>query len=263
MTTSTITHKVRSRRTPFAANPNRFCNVCLVERSVMEQNNPALKGRCTDHAESDAAPLIEFPDPVFEAEAAALRSLDPRLKLISLGDPDAANDTPEQDAARRTDLLTKMGYHKPAAEVVEETAARLTSLGLDPETGDIRRCRTCDANVSHVPGAEYCSRPCQADAAAEEQAKKAAPVAKTAEPKPLPSDVRLAVRFLISDTLTDHEIRVGLNSAWRLRQGHRFPPAAVAAAARVWFEDYNRETYRRGTRNTNVLRALNAVRDVM
>ncbi len=214
MTTSTITRKVRSRRTPFAANPNRFCNACVVELSRTEQaQSHELKGRCERCAEIEAPSLQSF-SPAVVAAAARI-----------------------------------------------EERAQLTSLGLDPETGDVRRCGSCDTNISALPGAEYCSVPCQADAV-----KQAAPVAtsvKTAEPKPLPSDVRLAVKFLISDALTDHEIRVGLNSAWKLREGHRFSPAAVAAAARVWFEDYNRETYKRGTRNTNVLRALNAVRDVM
>jgi hypothetical protein len=205
MTTSTITRKVRSHRTPFAANPGRFCNVCLVERSVMEQKNPALKGRCTDHAESDAAPLVILP------------------------------------------------------ETAEETAARLTSLGLDPETGDVRRCGTCDENISALPAdAEYCSA--AHVPAADEQATPVATAVKTAKAKPLPSDVRIAVQWSISDGLTDHEIRVGLNSAWQLRQGNRFTPDAVAAAARAWFEDYNRETFKRGERNTKVLRTLNAVR---
>ncbi|MFI5591287.1 hypothetical protein ACIA5G_39975 [Amycolatopsis sp. NPDC051758] len=211
MTSSTITRTVRSRRTPFAANPNRFCNACVMELSRTEQaQSRELKGRCERCA---------------EIEAPSLRSFSPATVA--------------------------------AAERIEERA-RLTSLGLDPETGDSRRCGSCDTNISALPGAEYCSGTCQADAA--EQAAPVATAVKTAEPKPLPSDVRIAVLWSIREGLTDHEIRVGLNSAWNLREGNRFTPDAVAAAARAWFEDYNRETFKRGERNTKVLRTLNAVR---
>jgi hypothetical protein len=137
------------------------------------------------------------------------------------------------------------------------------------EVDQLRRCGTCDTSIEALPAdVAYCSGVCRAMAEATAAVNTTAPAAETTAPttktaakeKPLPSDVRTAVEWSIREGMTDHVIRVGLNNAWRLRQGNRFTPEAVAAAARVWFEDYNRETFKRGERNTKVLRTLNAVR---
>lgn len=117
-------------------------------------------------------------------------------------------------------------------------------------------CGNCDANTVNLGGVPYCSETCKVEAAAAE-AKKAA---KARAPKPLPAEVREIVTWQIRDALTDYEIRVGLNNAWSLRQGQRFTPDAIAAAARVWFQDYDHCGFaERGQRTTKVLRVLNAV----
>ncbi|RLK58441.1 hypothetical protein [Actinokineospora cianjurensis] len=200
MTTSTVTRKVRSRRSPFAANPTRFCTACLLERSMVEQHDAKLKGMCQDCTDRGAVALVDTPA------------------------------TAEPIPAQRTE---EPGTHE-----------------------GVRVCGNCDANISTLAGAAFCSETCKVETAAVE-AKKAA---KVNAPKPLPSDVRMTVQWSIREGLSDDQIRVGLNGAWKLRQGQRFTPDAVAAAARVWFEDYNRDTFQRGERNTKVLRVLNAVR---
>ncbi|WP_394622430.1 hypothetical protein JNUCC0626_49730 (plasmid) [Lentzea sp. JNUCC 0626] len=201
MTTSTVTRKVRSRRSPFAANPTRFCTACLLERSIMEQRDAKLKGMCQDCKDGGAVALVTAP-------------------------------------ATPTTSVPTRGAEKPGVH------------------DGVRVCGNCDTNISTLAGAEFCSETCKVEAAAHE-AKKAA---KANAPKPLPGDVRMAVQWSIREGLSDDQIRVGLNGAWKLRQGQRFTPEAVAAAARVWFEDYNRDTFARGERNTKVLRVLNAVR---
>lgn len=129
------------------------------------------------------------------------------------------------------------------------------ALVEEPETVEAtttgRVCGNCDTNIDALPEAvEFCSKPCQ------QQARKTMVA--------LPSDIRDAVKGRISDTMTDYEIRTGLRAAWRLRKGRTFGPAAIAAAARVWFPGYDEpRNFARGQQHTKVLRTLAAVRDLV
>ncbi|OXM41306.1 hypothetical protein CFP71_42750 [Amycolatopsis thailandensis] len=130
----------------------------------------------------------------------------------------------------------------PVEETAEETAARLHSLGLDPETCEPYRCGHCNTSIAATPDAEYCTPACEA----------AAVSAKALE---IAVDV---VRFAYPE-ISAYEAETGLTSAVKHWSNGRVAGQGIAAAARAWNHDYKDMKFaEQGQANTKALPILKA-----
>lgn len=153
---------------------------------------------------------------------------------------------PEQ-AATPQPVTAPEPAEQAAEETHEETAARLATIGLDPETGDVVRCGQCDANIARKvadnPAAEYCSPMCETAAV------RAAALAIAVE----------IVTFAYPD-ITEYQAETGLKAAMQHWSNGKVAGRGIAAAARAWTsrdEDYSQMHYgEQGRANSRALPIL-------
>jgi hypothetical protein len=70
----------------------------------------------------------------------------------------------------------------------------------DTESGEIRRCRFCDGNLNHMPGADFCGSQCAAGAAATER-----PVPSDYKPTHIPAEQRAAGTIVVGPVEAEYD----------------------------------------------------------
>ncbi|HEY3692106.1 MAG TPA: hypothetical protein VGL46_17715 [Pseudonocardiaceae bacterium] len=217
--------------TPVVVCSNPECDMEVWGRALLRHN--LWHGLCVECHEDGVTPPVEFTPVPKPAPANKKR-------------------TPQQVPATTTTKAVAP-QAEPKAETPVETAARLTSLGLDPATGDVRRCGTCEDNISNLPeGLEYCSDWCEEHAtewaAAQAAEAQAAAEAETAEAQAeairngaMACAVEV-VRFAYP-TLNDFEAKTGLTSAVAYWSDGKVAGKGIEAAARVWSTSPSGDAY--------------------